>query len=52
MLVDCDSVASRTGIKANCADTDRETVVSSLLVSVSKVKRDGDQNVVQTLRDR
>ena len=27
---------------------DRETVVSS----VSKVKRDRDQNVVQTLRDR
>ena len=31
---------------------DRETVVSSLFGSVSKGKRDRDQNVVQTLRDR
>ena len=31
---------------------DRETVVSSLFGSVSKVKRDRDQNVVQTSRDR
>ena len=31
---------------------DRETVVSSLFVSVSKEKRDRDQNVLQTLRDR
>ena len=31
---------------------DRETVVSNLFRSVSKGKRDRDQNVVQTLRDR
>ena len=31
---------------------DRETVVSSLFESVSKGKRDRDQNVVQTLKDR
>ena len=31
---------------------DRETVVSRLFGSVSKGKRDRDQNVVQTLRDR
>ena len=31
---------------------DRETVVSSLLKSVLKVKRVRDQNVVQTLRDK
>ena len=49
---DYDSVASRTSIKETCADMDRETVVSSLFVSVSKEKRDRDQNVVQTLRDR
>ena len=49
MSADYDSVASLTGI---CADTDRETVVSSPLGSVSKVKRDRDQNFVQTLRDR
>ena len=52
MLADCDSVASRTSIKERCADMDRETVVSSLLGSVSKRKRHRDQNVVQTLRDR
>ena len=52
MLADCDYVASRTSIKETCADMDRETVVSSPLQSVSKEKRDRDQNVVQTLRDR
>ena len=31
---------------------DRETVVSSLFESVSKAKRDRDQNVVQTLKDK
>ena len=31
---------------------DRETVVSSLFWSVSKGKRDRDQNVAQTLRDK
>ena len=49
---DCDSVVSRTGIKETCADMDRETVVSSLFGSVSKGKRDRNQKVVQTLRDR
>ena len=44
-------VASRTSIKETCADMDHETVVSSLFVSVSKVKRDRDQNVVHTLRE-
>ena len=34
------------------ADIDRERVVSSLLGSLSKAKRDRDQNVVQILRDR
>ena len=46
-----DSVASRTSIKETCANMDRETVVSSLFESVSKEKRDRDQNVVQTLKD-
>ena len=31
---------------------DRETVVASLFELVSKGKRDRDQNVVQTLKDR
>ena len=52
MLADCDSVASRTSIKDTCADMDRETDVSSLLGSVSKEKRDRDQKVVQTFRER
>ena len=43
MLADYDSVASRTGIKETCADTDRETVVSSLFESVSEGKRDRAQ---------
>ena len=47
-----DSVDSRTCNTEICADTDRETVVSTLVGSVSKVKRDRDQNVVQSLRDR
>ena len=50
--MDYDAVASRTCIKETCADMDRETVPSSLFGSVSKEKRDRDQNVVQTLRDR
>ena len=52
MLADRDSGVGRTGIKEICADMDRETVVSSVCESVSKVKRDRDQNFVQTLRDR
>ena len=45
-------IPSRTGIKETCADTDRQTVVSSLFGSLSKEKRDRDQNVVQTVRGR
>ena len=52
LIADCDSVASWTSIKETCAEMDRETVVSSLFESVSKGKRDRDQNVVQTLKDR
>ena len=52
LSADYDSVASRSGIKETCADMDRETVVSSLFESVSKEKRDRDQNVVQTSRDK
>ena len=51
MGADSVSLPSRTCIKETCADMDRETVVSSLLGSMSKEKRDRDQNVVQTLRD-
>ena len=52
VLADRDSVVGRTSIKETCADMDRETVVSSLLGSVSKRRRDRDKHVVQTLRDR
>ena len=52
LSVDYDAVASRTCIKETCADMDRETVPSSLFGSVSQGKRDRDQNVVQTLRER
>ena len=43
---DYDSVASRTSIKETCADMDRETVVSRLLGSMSKEKR---EIVIKTL---
>ena len=43
------SLPSRTSIKETCADIDRETVVSSLLGSMSKEKRDRDQNVVANI---
>ena len=49
MGADRGPLPSRTGIKESCADMNRETVVSSLLGSMSKVKRDRDQNVMQTL---
>ena len=52
MSADYDSVASRTSINETRADMDCETVVSSLLGSVSNGKRDRDLNVVQTLKDR
>ena len=42
----------RASIKETCADMDRMAVVSSLFESVSKEKRDRDQNVVQTSRDK
>ena len=45
LLADFGAVVSRTCIQETCADMDRETVVS-------KTKRDRDQNVVQSLRDR
>ena len=44
LSADFDSVACRTSIRETCADTDRETVVSSLFGSVSKGKRDRDQH--------
>ena len=52
VLADNDSVDSRYSIRASCADSERETVVSTLFRSESKGKRDRDQNVVQSLRDR
>ena len=51
-LADYESVDSRNGIRETCANMDSETVVSSLYGSVSKEKRDRDQNVVRTLKDR
>ena len=45
-VADRDSVVGRTSIKETCADMHRETVVSSLFGSVSKVKRDRQLNVV------
>ena len=51
VLAECDYVLGRTSIKETCADRDRETLVSSLFESVSREKKDRDQNVVQTLRD-
>ena len=52
VLADYDSVDSRNGIREACADLDRETVVSTLSRSASQGKRDRDQNVVRSLRDR
>ena len=52
VLADFHSVDSRTSIRETCADMDREAVVSTLFGSVSKEKRDRDQNVVQSSRDR
>ena len=50
VLEDYDSVDSRDSIRETCADLDRETV--ALFRPESKGKRDRDQNVVQSLRDR
>ena len=52
MGAESDSLPSRSSIKETCADINRETVVSSLLGSLSKAKRDRDQIVVQILRHR
>ena len=43
---------SRNSIREPGADLERETVVSTLFRSESKGKRDRDQNVVQSVRDR
>ena len=51
-LADYDCVDRRESIMETCADLDRETVVSILFRPESKAKRDRDQNVVQSLRDR
>ena len=45
LVADYGAVVSRTCIKETCADMDLETVVS-------KKKRDRDQNVLQSWRDR
>ena len=52
VMANRDFVVEQYSNKETCADMDRETVVSSLFDSVSRGKRDRDQNVVQTLRDR
>ena len=44
-----DVVVGCSSNKETCADMDRKAVVSSLFDSVSRAKRDRDQNVVQTL---
>ena len=51
-MADYDCVDRRESIMETCADLDRETVVSTLFRPESKAKRDRDQNVVQSLRDR
>ena len=43
-----DFVVGSTGNKETCADMYRETVVSRLFDSVSRLKRERDQNFVQT----
>ena len=47
-----ESVDSRDGIQETGANLERESVVSTLFRSQSKGKRDRDQNVVHSLRDR
>ena len=51
-MADYESVDSRNGIQETGAHLDRESVVSTLFRSESKGKRDEDQNVVHSLRDR
>ena len=50
-MADYESVDSRNGIREICANLDRESVVSTLFRSESKGKREGDHNVVHSLRD-
>ena len=50
-MADYESVDSRNGIREFCANLDRESVVSTLFRSESKGKREGDHNVVHSLRD-
>ena len=47
-----ESVDSRASIQAIGANVDRESVVPTISSSQSKVKRDRDQNVVHSLKDR
>ena len=49
---DYESVDNRNGIQETGANVDRESVLSALFRSESKEKRDRDQNVLRTLRDR
>ena len=51
-MADYESVDSRNGIRETGVNLDRESVVPTLFRPHSKGKRDRDQNVVQTLRDR
>ena len=51
-MVDHESVHSRNGSQETGANLDRESVVSTLLWSQSKGKRDRDQNGVHSLRER
>ena len=49
---DHESVDSRNGIQENVSNLDRESVVSTIFRSQSNEKRDRDQNVVHSLRER
>ena len=49
---ECESVDSRDGTQEAGANLDRESVVSTLFRSKSKEKRDGDESVVHSLKDR
>ena len=49
---DYESVDSRASIQETGADVDGESVVPTIFNSQSKGKRDRDQNVVRSLKDR
>ena len=51
-MAEYESVDSRDDILKTGANLERESVVSTLFRSQSKWKRDRDQNVVHSLRDR